>query len=262
VTGTSPGVSPGAAVGKIVFSADDAVVRAAGGRVCQQSGQPLARILLEQGYEVKIMTRNAQRAAGRGLPEAAGIVEGDSARPETLKGDFDGVDYVISTIGAQCTPDAPPQPGSGPEDVDYRGIENLANEARAAGVKQFVLMSAIGAGEDDPTDTLNKMCNMVLKWNGDGEQALRDSGVPYTIVRPGGLKPFPGQPDCSEGKEPLLIYPIDQNRAGALCRADVGLVMADALGNPDALGKTVNLIADSSVGLDDWRSDWAEMPAD
>jgi uncharacterized protein YbjT (DUF2867 family) len=227
-----------------------------------QSGQPLARILVSQGYEVKIMTRNAERAAARGMPEGVGLVEGDATRPDTLTGDFDGVDYVISTIGAQCAPNQPPKAGSRPEDVDYRGIENLASAARAAGVKQFVLMSAIGAGEDDPEDGLNKMCDMVLKWKGDGEQALRDSGLPYTIVRPGGLKPFPGQPECVEGKEPLLIYGVDENRSGALCRADVGLVMADALGNPDALGKTVNLIADNSVGLEDWQSAWAEMPAD
>jgi len=227
-----------------------------------QSGKPLARILLEQGYDVKIHTRSAERARGRGLPEDVGFIEGDSTKPETLAGDFDGVDYVISTIGAQCAPNEPPKAGSTPRDVDYLGIENLAAAAKAAGVKQFVLMSAIGAGNADPEDGLNKMCGMVLKWKGDGEQALRDSGVPYTIVRPGGLKPFPGQPACMEGKEPLLIYPIDQDRAGALCRADVGLVMADALGNADALGKTVNLIADSSAGLDDWQSAWAEMPAD
>ena len=227
-----------------------------------QSGRPLARILVEQGYDVKIHTRSAERAKDRGLPEGVGVVEGDSTRPDTLAGDFDGVDYVISTIGAQCAPNEPPKAGSAPKDVDYAGIENLASAAKAAGVKQFVLMSAIGAGNADPEDGLNKMCDMVLKWKGDGEQALRDSGVPYTIVRPGGLKPFPGQPACMEGKEPLLIYPIDQERSGALCRADVGLVMADALGNADALGKTVNLIADSSAGLDDWRSAWAEMPAD
>jgi len=227
-----------------------------------QSGQPLARILLEQGYDVKIMTRNAERAAERDLPDGVGLVEGDSTKPATLKGDFDGVDYVISTIGAQCAPNQPPKAGSAPEDVDYRGIANLAAGAKPAGVKQFVLMSAIGAGEDDPEDGLNKMCNMVLKWKGDGEQALRDSGVPYTVVRPGGLKPFPGQPDCSEGKEPLRVYPVSETRAGALCRADVGLVMADALGNPDALGKTVNLIGDPALGLDDWRGAWAAIPAD
>lgn len=227
-----------------------------------QSGQPLARILVEQGYAVKIMTRNAERAAERGVPENVGLVEGDGTQPETLAGDFDGIDYVISTIGAQCAPNQPPKPGAGPEEVDYRAIENLADAAKSAGVKQFVLMSAIGAGEDDPEDGLNKMCNMVLLWKGEGEQALRESGVPYTIVRPGGLKPFPGQPDCVEGKEPLLIYPITENRSGALCRADVGLVMADALGNPDALGKTVNLIADKSVAPGAWRSAWAEIPAD
>lgn len=242
----------------VATAADKETVVVVGGG---QSGQPLARILVEQGYDVRVMVRNPDRADG--LPAQAKVVQGDATQPDSLTAGMNGADYVISTIGAPCFRDRKPPAGSMPEDVDNVGIANLAAAARAAGVRQFVLMSAIGAGEEDPEDGLNKMCNMVLKWKGEGEQALRESGVPYTIVRPGGLKPFPGQPDCVEGQEPLLMYPgAMQNKPGALCRADVGLVMADALGTPEALGKTVNLIGDKSAALGAWRSAWAEMPAD
>jgi hypothetical protein len=38
--------------------------------------------------------------------------------------------------------------------------------------------------------------------------------------------------------------------------------MADALGNPDALGKTVELAADKKLALDAWRSAWPTLPKD
>jgi uncharacterized protein YbjT (DUF2867 family) len=226
-----------------------------------QSGAPLARILKEQGYAVRVMVRDPSRA--KGLPEGVEVVAGDATQPATLAAGLAGADYVLSTIGANCIPRQPFPAGGGPEDVDYRGIENLATAAKQAGVRQFVLMSSIGAGDADPKATLNAMCGMILQWKGRGEQSLRASGVPYTIVRPGGLKPFPGQPACTEGQEALTLYGVKDARApGAICRADVGLVMADALGRSEALGKTVNAIGDKSAAPDAWRSGWKAIPRD
>jgi uncharacterized protein YbjT (DUF2867 family) len=142
-------------------------------------------------------------------------------------------------------------------------VVNLTDAARQAGTKQLVLMSSLRAGSDDPEDRLNQMCGMVLAWKGKGEDYLRTSGVPYTVVRPGGLLPVPGQPQCSEGKVPLRLYPgFETGESAAICRADVGLVMIDALGNPDAVGKTVNLISETNepADVDAWRSSWARMP--
>lgn len=239
-------------------AADKGTVVVVGGG---QSGRPLAQILVEQGYTVRVMMRTPDRASG--LPAEATVVQGDVTKPDSLGAGLSGANFVISTIGAPCFRDRDPDPGSFPEDVDNQGIAILSKAALSAGVSQLVLMSAIGAGNSDPNDGLNKMCNMVLDAKGKGEAALRESGLAYTIVRPGGLKPFPGQPDCSEGIEPLLMYPGNEDAGGgALCRGDVGLVMADALGNPDALGKTINLVGDKKSELSAWRSAWAKMPAD
>lgn len=240
-------------------AADKGTVLVVGGG---QSGQPTARILAEQGYDVRVMVRDPSRS--RGLPATASVVAGDATRPESLAAGFAGVDYAIITIGFACEANKPAAPGAGPEDVDYRGVANLADAAKTAGTKQVVLMSALRAGSAGADDPLNKMCGNVLDWKGKGEDHLRSSGVPYTVVRPGGLKPFPGQPACTEGKEPLALYPGAEGGSGALCRSDVALVMIDALGNADALGKTVNLIADQdkSAPVDAWRARWAQIPRD
>ena len=167
-----------------------------------QSGAPLARILKEQGYTVRVMVRDPSRA--KGLPEGVQVVSGDATQPASLLAGLKGADYVLSTIGANCVPKKDFPARGAPQDVDYRGIENLAAAAKQAGIGQVVLMSSLSAGDTDPKAMLNAMCGMVLQWKGNGEASLRASGVPYTVVRPGGLKPFPGQPECFEAKRVSL----------------------------------------------------------
>jgi uncharacterized protein YbjT (DUF2867 family) len=187
-------------------------------------------------------------ARARGLPAGAEVVQGDATRPASLAAGFAGADYVISTIGSACVANQPFPPGAGPADIDYLGVANLADAARAAGAKQFVLISALGAGDTNPKNRLNELCGMAVDYKGRGEARVRSAGVPYTIVRPGGLK---------------LLYARDVDRGpGIVCRADVALVAIDALGNPNALGKTVNLVVDKQLPLDAWRQAWAALPAD
>ena len=198
-----------------------------------QSGQPLIKILADKGYNVRISSRKAAD-----MPGATAVVA-DVTKPDTLPAALKGVDYVISTIGSNA-----PDGTNRPEDVDYKGMINLVDAAKAAKVKQFVLMSALGAGNNDPEVMLNKRFGMVLMWKGRGEDYLRKSGVPYTIVRPGGLK------NCDPGKADIKFSGDPKLTGAAICRSDVGLAMAAALGNPQALQKTVGVVSQEGAPSD------------
>jgi uncharacterized protein YbjT (DUF2867 family) len=213
------------------------------------TGRPLVGILKEQGFAVRALVRDKAKAAD--LPAGVEVVEGDVTRPDTLPAAVKGVTFIISTLGAKS-----PKPPNNPENVDFQGVVNLVDAAKAAGVKHFVLMSSIGAGNADPAVPLNKMFGMVLLWKGKGEDALRASGVPYTIVRPGGLQV------CAPGKVGLMIAPGNEAPQGIICRADVALVMADALTNPAANGKTIALVSDKAAPVDAWKNAWAAIPKD
>jgi uncharacterized protein YbjT (DUF2867 family) len=214
-----------------------------------KTGAPLIRSLQAEGYQVRAMVRDKAKAGDLGA--GIEVVEADVTRPETLAAAVKGMRYVISTIGASSA-----SPPNNPEGVDYRGIVNLTDSAKKAGVKHFVLMSSIGAGDENPATPLNRMFGMVLSWKGKGEAHLRASGVPYTIVRPGGLV------DCDGGKEALRIAGGESALSGRVCRADVALVMMDALRNPDARNKTVALVGDSKSAANDWKATWKEVAAD
>jgi uncharacterized protein YbjT (DUF2867 family) len=214
-----------------------------------KSGVPLVKILGEQGYKVRALVRDTAKASELGA--GVEVIQGDVTKPATLAAAVKGATYVISTIGAGGV-----EPPNNAENIDYKGVVNLTDASKAAGVKHFVLMSSIGAGDTNPETFLNKRFGMVLKWKGDGEQHLRKSGVPYTIVRPGGLA------DCDPGKVGLKVAAGNEALQGRICRSDVGLIMVHALGNKEAVGKTIATISDDKAAVDGWKSAWAAMAKD
>ncbi|KAA8516416.1 hypothetical protein F0562_016709 [Nyssa sinensis] len=115
--------------------------------------------------------------------------------------------------------------GAYPEQVDWIGQKNQIDAAKAAGVKQIVLVGSMGG--TNPNHPLNSFGNgNILIWKRKAEQYLADSGVPYTIIRPGGLQ------DKEGGVRELLVGKDDellQTETKTIPRADVAEVCIQAL---------------------------------
>lgn len=213
-----------------------------------RTGRPMIGILKAKGYKVRAMVRDAATAVDLGADE---MVFADATKPETLPAAMKGITYVASAMGRG-------RGNSG--DVDDAGVVNLTNAAKAAGVKQLVLMSSIGAEITSATDTSVRRPETMLA-KGRGEAYLRTSGLAYTIVRPGGLE------DCEHGKSGLkvaMMSAVEFQASGrpVICRADVALVMVEAFGNKDALGKTFTLVGDKTAPADAWRAALASLKPD
>ena len=67
---------------------------------------------------------------------------GEVTKPETLRGIADDVDIVMSTVGITRQKD-----GLTYQEVDYQGNVNLLREALNSGVRKFIYVSALKAGE-------------------------------------------------------------------------------------------------------------------
>lgn len=213
-----------------------------------QTGRLLVADLSKAGYRVRAFSRNAERAREL-LGDDVDIAVGDVKDPASLRAALTGMDYLISAVGAGGAkgPDRP-------EKVDYEGVKHMAEEAAAANIKQFVLVSSMGVTHED--HRLNKLFGNVLIWKGKGEQALRDSGVPYTIVRPGGLVNEPG------GQGRIVVVQGDPLEAGMLARADVSTVCIEALKHPEARGKTFEIFREDGDAISDWEGVFANLSAD
>jgi uncharacterized protein YbjT (DUF2867 family) len=105
--------------------------------------------------------------------------------------------------------------------------------------------------EDNP---LNKMFGDVLKWKLKGEDALRASGVPYTVVRPGGLLNKPGR------QQTVIFEQGDTvSTQTTIARADVADICVQALKYPEALNKTFETNAIDGPPTTNWRERFAAL---
>jgi uncharacterized protein YbjT (DUF2867 family) len=124
-------------------------------------GREVVIQLLAAGEQVRGMTRNPSTAK---LDARVELVKGDFASPDTLAKAVDGVERVFSlTFG--------PQTGTHERD--------LAGLAKKAGVRHIVKLSAMGG--DGETK------NAIRKWHEQGEEAIKETGISWTVVRPGGF---------------------------------------------------------------------------
>ncbi|XP_056684777.1 uncharacterized protein At5g02240 isoform X2 [Spinacia oleracea] len=176
------------------------------------------------------------------------VFVGDIRDPDSIAPAIQGVDaLVILTSGvpimkpgsnpAKERPEFCFADGAYPEQVDWIGQKNQIDAAKAAGVKQIVVVGSMGG--TNPNHPLNSLGNgNILVWKRKAEQYLADSGIPYTIIRAGGLLDKPG------GLRKLLVGKDDellQTETRTVPRADVAEVCLQALKHEEAKFKAFDL---------------------
>jgi uncharacterized protein YbjT (DUF2867 family) len=195
------------------------VVAIAGGH--GQIALHLERLLSQSGHEVRGLIRNPDHADD---VRAAGAepVMCDMEALDDLAPCIEGSEAVVFAAGAG--------PGSGPErkrTVDLGGAVKLIDAARRVGARRYVIVSSIGA--DDPSAGGEQM-RPYLEAKAEADRRVAESGLDWTIVRPGSLTNDPGT-----GR---VTATTDMSVRGPVPREDVARVLAACLGDPSTIGKT------------------------
>ncbi|KAL0042235.1 hypothetical protein WJX77_006800 [Trebouxia sp. C0004] len=154
-------------------------------------GQVLTGKLLDRGYKVKALSRNPEKANSLfGSAPNLELVQGDCREGGELQKIFAGVDVVVCVLGTTAFPSARWKGGNGPEQTDSTATGNLI-KATPKGIKRFVLVTSAGVERYNklPFSILNLFG--VLKFKRQSEQLLMQSGLAYTILRPGRLTDGP-----------------------------------------------------------------------
>ncbi len=214
-----------------------------------RSGPAMIAALKAEGYSnLYALVRDASTAKTK-LSSDIKLLQGDVRDPASLRAAMQGVTYIVSSLGANTFND----PANSPEMVDFQGVRNLAEAAKAAGVKHYVQVSSLGV--TNPNHPLNRF-GKVMDWKLKGENALRASGVTYTIVRAGGLADEPG------GKSGIRALQGDKLEGGRITRADVATVCVKALGDRHARNKTFEIVAGEPGARVDWTKFFKVLKAD
>lgn len=190
-----------------------------------QIGRRLVRQMAAGTHQSHAMIRNADQA--RALQELGA----DEVVIANLESDvqpaLDGCDAVIFTAGSggHTGPDKT-------DAVDRDGAIAMIDAACKAGVERFVMVSAMGA--DEPESGPPKLQHY-LRAKQAADTHLRESGLRFTIVRPGGLsnEPATGHIELADAL----------HRSGTVSRDDVAAVLLHVLDAPAAEGRTLELLA-------------------
>jgi uncharacterized protein YbjT (DUF2867 family) len=229
-----------------VGAAERPIVLVVGGS--GDTGLEMMRAAAAAKLQPRGMTRDRDRA--RQAHPQYDWVQADARDPQAVALAMRDVQFVLCAIGAPAF-----EGPNAPQFVDYQGVATVVDAAAAAGVRHFVLISSGSAGPHrEPRKT--PRLNFVLLWKTFGENHLKASGIPYTIIGPGGL--MPGEP----GRNGLAITPRLQYQSANVARADVARVALDALTNPAARNKSFALVNSDNAQTESWRQQLAALPPD
>ncbi|MEL7501943.1 MAG: SDR family oxidoreductase [Cyanobacteria bacterium J06554_6] len=192
-----------------------------------QTGRRIVAQLIERGVAVRALVRNGAEAQ-KILPEGVELIEGDVLKPKTLQVAMTQCSVLLCATGA--SPNLDP---TGPYQVDFEGTKHLVDAAKTAGIQHFVFVSSLCVSKF--FHPLNLFW-LVLYWKQQAEQYLQRSGVPYTIVRPGGLS-------NDKAQYPVVMAPADTLFEGSILRDQVAQVCVEALFEPAAKNKIVEVVS-------------------
>jgi NADH dehydrogenase len=211
-------------------------------------GPKIVHKLRTDGRDVRCLVRD--RSRGREVASwGAELVEGDVTDRTSLAAAFAGCDVVVHLVAIIVGR------REDFERVMEEGTRNVVDAAKAAGVRRFILMSALGVSDE----TRDLVPYYHAKW--EMERAVRDSGLEHVIFRPsfvfgpdgGALQQFtrlarlsPVTPIVGSGKQRLQPIWVD----------DVAAYFAAAVDEPGAANRAFELGGPDVVT---WNELWARL---
>ncbi|PCM43491.1 SDR family oxidoreductase [Marinobacter sp. ANT_B65] len=190
-----------------------------------QIGQHLLREMADSDHEARAMIRHPDQGPELQQLGATETVLGDLEKDcsEAMR----GCDAVIFAAGSG--------PHTGPDktiDVDQDGAIRLIDSASAMGIKRFIIVSSMGAGE--PQNGPEKLRHY-LQAKHNADEHLINSGLTYTIVRPGQLTN-----DEGTGK---VTVSAKHESVGRISRQDVARVLLAVLDENTAANRVFDVVS-------------------
>jgi uncharacterized protein YbjT (DUF2867 family) len=106
----------------------------------------------------------------------------------------------------------------------------------------------INLEEEPPAVRMNDQLGGILTWKLRGEDAVRESGIPYTIIRPCALTEEPGAK--------ALVFEQGDNIRGKVSRDDIAELCVQVLEQPKACNVTFEV---KEEGNSDRALDWESL---
>ncbi len=199
------------------------VIAGAHGQVARQLG----RLVTDAGHHAVGLVRNPEH-----VPDLqhdgveAVLVDLESTDVAELTTALEGADAVVFAAGGGADGDPARK-----ETVDKGAAIMLADAAEAAGVRRYVMLSAMGTDQADPDS--EEVFQVYLRAKQAADEDLRSRDLDWTVVKPGRLS----------DDVPTGHVQVGELEPGAVTRGDVAHVLAEVLEARNTIGKTFEVLA-------------------
>ncbi len=192
-----------------------------------KTGYRIAEEAFASGYEVKVLVRQDSIVPESLIKSEKNILSlwNQSKLDEALM----GCDVLVIATGARPSIDL-----TGPAKVDAFGVRNQVASCQRVGIKRVILVSSLCAGRW--FHPLN-LFGLILIWKRIGEQALQNSALDWTVIRPGGLTE---QEDNLE-KEHIRYSGPDRQQDAYIPRRLVAKSCIEAINTPSSIRKIIEI---------------------
>jgi uncharacterized protein YbjT (DUF2867 family) len=181
-------------------------------------------LLNKRGHRIKGLIRKPEQSED--LKNAGAIpVIADIEKQDDISEAVGKADAVVFAAGAG--------PGSGKDrkwSVDRDGAIKLIHAAKKNKIRRYVMVSAMGL--DTPRG--DEVFQIYQKAKAEADEALRQSGLDYTIIKPGRLTNEPGTGNVKIARN------LDR---GEIPREDVARVIRAVLEDHRTIGKEFDLLS-------------------
>ena len=206
-----------------------------------KTGWRLVQEARRSGREVTAILRPGS-AQPEGLEEAR-IVRLELADRDALSEALRDCEALVIATGARPSIDL-----LGPLKVDALAIRAQIAACRRTDVRRVVLVSSLCSGRW--LHPLN-LFGLILVWKGLGEHWLAESGLDWTVVRPGGLR----ETEEELEREGVVFSAAGEQESNNIPRRLVARVCLDALDTPASIGRIVEITSrpgHPAQSLADW----------
>ncbi|MCA9917982.1 MAG: SDR family oxidoreductase [Anaerolineales bacterium] len=173
------------------------------------TGKEIVTQALEAGHEVTVLVRDSSRLSV--MHDKLYLVIGDVLNLEKVEEALAGSEAVCCSLGNTA---------NNPDFVVSDGTQNIIEGMKKQGISRLVVVSALGVGEtrERVSISFKMLMKTVLRKAYEDkerqEQIVRESGLDWVIVRPGGLTNGPATGEYKFGLDPTI-------GGGQVSRADV-----------------------------------------
>ncbi len=156
-------------------------------------GRPVAEQLLKDGYLVRVLSRNVERAREK-MGNSFEYFQGDIRNTETLIEASRGCSGLHINLNSSTQKQL--------QEIEYEGALNCISAAKSNNLPRITLISCANVKREN-------MWSAPVKYKWRTEEMVRNSGIPYTIFAPTHF--MNSLPDYIKGDKAMIIGDHKQN---------------------------------------------------